>query len=201
MVIGRVESVGLCCPREFDETYENTLKVILRVWDAQILHSPVIKEKYTDGETAIEAWKKTLMHVEMPTEGPQSQGFRNLIEKNMERMRMVYDVLMGRRQLGSGSIPTGDEVSSEGKDRYVFELATRLSAHRLFVIKDGGIGLTRSGSSADVRRDDAICLVTGCSLPLVLRPEGAHFRLLCSCCVDRYGNLDARNKALLDSRL
>lgn len=191
IIIGRVGFVGVCCPN-FRDLNVTSLKAVCHIWEGQILGSPLTKKKHVESESATEVWKRTLMH----PRGSLGPLLSEKIEKYLRTMHRVYDMFMDRRQLGPDMISGGGEVSSEEKEGFLYDLATRVSEDCPFVTTDGDIGLTRSRWSVDVQNGDVVCSAPGCVLPLILRSEGAHFRLICPCYVDRYRNIDTQNEAL-----
>jgi hypothetical protein len=191
IIIGCVGSVGVCCPK-FRDLSPASLYVVFRTWEGQILDSPLTKKKHGGGKSVIEVWKRTLMH----PMGPQGPFLSEELKKHFRALHMVYDMFMDHDQLGPDMISGENEVSIKDVRGLLFDLSSRVEKDCPFVTTDGDIGFTCSGSSVDVRQDDVVCLVPGCSLPLILRSEGARFRLLCRCYVDTYCSLDAQNKAL-----
>ncbi|UPK99273.1 hypothetical protein LCI18_010208 [Fusarium solani-melongenae] len=147
-----------------------------------------IGPNYRDGKSLLKGICCTLFRTEKPEFDLQDlQWFLFLREQLNERI--LVQILQD-----GGTVPAGGP-NSDALMRKWATAAGEAEGCRLVTTGDGHIGMCPSGTQVE----DVLCILTGCSLPVVLRPEGSHYLFL-GCCY-MLGLMEGEVAELLGSNL
>jgi hypothetical protein len=190
VMIGNIALTWFCA-LNWGDMNEEQLRFILQKWEEMILYIAS-----GNREATRQMRKRTLLHAEVPTE---LDDLRKDMKSIMSDMHDTYDAFTRHGLQSESTSPSKwDNLSTSEKRRFMIEVASRISEDQPFITSEGNLAFTKTGRSTKLNDGvDVVCLIPGCSMPLMLRPEDDHFILLGPCYVDWHRSVEKRALAFL----
>jgi hypothetical protein len=126
------------------------------------------------------------------------QWVRSLRIQNRTFESILRDSLSSGTDVSDDATPNEDEYYHDTWFGRFFDIVVRLGL-RLIVSRNGRIGM----AAEKAMKGDLICVLFGCSIPVVLRKsdDGDSFKLIGECCLDGYMDGLALRKPELEERV